>query len=298
MKFSVIVITYNCDHLTRLTIRSLVQQSYPTECYEVIVVDDGSDSQFCIDNHLVSTINYSCYYLPRTNDSCRARARNFGASKAINDNLIFLDGDQYANSNLIRAYSDFLHQYPENQVVLGTRIELSEWQSSLLIKNASDEQLAKLVSRQVDMREDIRLESERDARNNSNLWIVFWSHNFFISKKLFFEIDGFDENFKGWGCEDVELGYRIARLRKAIKLIDNRVYNIGSNEADFHGKYEDYLKNVLLFFKKYNSIDVMFYFSFYESVFFTSYVFPDSLIKKFREFNDKIKLYGAQDLPL
>lgn len=293
MRFSVIVITYNCNHLTQLAISSLVQQSYPSECYEIIVVDDGSDNCFCADEIVLSSINYSCYYLSRTSESCRARARNFGATKAKFDNLIFIDGDQYVNQNLIEKYHEFLQKFSEKLVVLGTRIDLNEWQSSLLIKNFTDESLAtlkKVTSRLLDIREDVRLEIDRDSQMESILWVVFWSHNFCISKSLFFEVGGFDEDFKGWGCEDVEFGYRLAQRKKPIKLLDNRVYNIYVGVDNFNSKYEEYLENALLFFKKHNSIDVLLYFSFYEQAFFGANMNNRSILNVFREFKKKIKL--------
>lgn len=293
MKFSVIVITYNCNHLTQLAVRSLVQQSYPSEFYEVVVVDDGSENCFCAEESMVSSINYSCYYLSRTGESCRARARNFGATKAKFDNLIFIDGDQYVNQNLVEKYYEFLQESSEKMVVLGTRIDLNEWQSSLLLENTNNESLAtlkKVTGRLLDVREDIRVEVDRDPQMGEILWAVFWSHNFFISKSLFFEVGGFDEDFKGWGCEDVEFGYRLAQREIPIKLLDNRVYDIHVSLDNFTSKYEEYLKNALLFSKKHNSIDVLLYFSFYEQAFFGANMNNSSILNAFRELRKKIKL--------
>ena len=42
LPISVIIPTYNRRDLLRETLNSLVQQTYPKNCFEVIVVDDGS----------------------------------------------------------------------------------------------------------------------------------------------------------------------------------------------------------------------------------------------------------------
>ncbi|GAI94262.1 unnamed protein product, partial [marine sediment metagenome] len=39
---SIIIPTYNRKDSLRETLTSLVQQTWPTDCFEVIVVDDGS----------------------------------------------------------------------------------------------------------------------------------------------------------------------------------------------------------------------------------------------------------------
>ena len=42
---SVIIPTYNRRDILELVLRSLAQQTYPPEKYEVIVVDDGSEDR-------------------------------------------------------------------------------------------------------------------------------------------------------------------------------------------------------------------------------------------------------------
>jgi hypothetical protein len=42
-------------------------------------------------------------------------------------------------------------------------------------------------------------------------WFFFWSCNVSVPRALALEVGGFDESFKHWGFEDIELGYRLWR---------------------------------------------------------------------------------------
>jgi hypothetical protein len=50
-------------------------------------------------------------------------------------------------------------------------------------------------------------------------WMMTFSGNLGVSRKLLLETGAFDENFKNWGCEDIELGYRF--YKAGAKFIIN-----------------------------------------------------------------------------
>jgi glycosyltransferase involved in cell wall biosynthesis len=87
---SVIIPTYNREESLRKTLNSLSNQSLQANCYEVIVVDDGStDNTGEIRN---IHFPYSLNYIYQSNQGS-AIARNTGAKEARSPLLIFIDDD-------------------------------------------------------------------------------------------------------------------------------------------------------------------------------------------------------------
>jgi len=46
--------------------------------------------------------------------------------------------------------------------------------------------------------------------------MFFWSMNISVRADDFAAVGGFDERFRDWGAEDVELAYRVAPARGAV----------------------------------------------------------------------------------
>lgn len=99
--FSIIVPTYNREDYIINTLQSVFDQNYSN--YELIVVDDGSTdkTEFIINSRFGESLQYF-----KIQNSERATARNFGASKAKGDYLYFLDSDDilYPDHLALAAY--------------------------------------------------------------------------------------------------------------------------------------------------------------------------------------------------
>src|SRR5215216_518469 len=113
---SVIIPTYNRKDLLRETLDSLAQQTYPSDRFEVIIVDDGStDGTRQI---TAETFPFSLRYGQQSNQG-DAAARNFGAQQSQADILVFLDDDILVEpdylTHLIQA-----HAMSQNRIVVGT----------------------------------------------------------------------------------------------------------------------------------------------------------------------------------
>lgn len=89
-KVSVIIPTYNHKEALRETLQSLAQQTYPSHCFEVVIVDDGSmdGTQEIATENFPFTLRYI-----QQNNQGDAAARNFGAQQSQADVLVFLDDD-------------------------------------------------------------------------------------------------------------------------------------------------------------------------------------------------------------
>jgi glycosyltransferase involved in cell wall biosynthesis len=97
---SVIIPTYNGVSHLKLTLDSFLQQSYPKDCYEIIIANNNSlDNtkkllkQYCLMHKNVKTFvekNQGSHY-----------ARNSAAKKAKGNILYFTDDDMIADANLL-----------------------------------------------------------------------------------------------------------------------------------------------------------------------------------------------------
>lgn len=118
LSVSVIIPTYNRVESLRRTLRSLGEQSYPTDAFEVIVVDDGSTDE-------TRTVEQDVYpfalrYLRQHNQG-EHLARNAAARTSAAQVLVFLDDDITVNTGYLAALAGE-HEVYERTVVLATII--------------------------------------------------------------------------------------------------------------------------------------------------------------------------------
>jgi glycosyltransferase involved in cell wall biosynthesis len=113
---SVIIPTYNRKGSLRETLSSLARQTYPSDRFEVIVVDDGSTDG--TEEIEAETFPFTLRYFWQTNQG-DAAARNVGAQQSGADILVFLDDDILVEAgyltHLIQA-----HDIGQNKIVIGT----------------------------------------------------------------------------------------------------------------------------------------------------------------------------------
>ena len=93
-------------------------------------------------------------------------------------------------------------------------------------------------------------------------WAYFLSGNLSVRKTTIVEAGLFDENFKGYGWEDIELGYRLSRMKvpliylpgainnhhhpvSADDLVE-RKYQMGRSAALFYKKHPDFTIKMFL----------------------------------------------------
>lgn len=177
------------DDLEKI-IEKLEHQTLDRSLYEVIVVDsqspDGTDK-------VMEALKTKYDNLVYVNDAPNilASKRNVGIKNAKGDIIIFMDDDVYPEDGFLKAHYD-ANQIDNNTFYCG-QIRFDQE----LVKNSNyyrfrDEQHLK--------DEDI----DKDLPFNK---VVVMNLSF---RKKYIETVGYvDENFVGYGCEDMEFGYRI-----------------------------------------------------------------------------------------
>ena len=102
---SVIIAVYNCEKYIERCLKSVTNQNYDN--FEVIVIDDGStDKSIEICNKLKEK-NNKINIIHKRNTGV-SDSRNIGIKNALGDYLIFLDADDYVESNYLYTINNIL----------------------------------------------------------------------------------------------------------------------------------------------------------------------------------------------
>ena len=113
---SVIIPAYNRIDLLRETLNSLVRQTYPSDRFEVIVVDDGSTDG--TEQIAAEAFPFILRYFWQSNQG-DAAARNLGARQSEADILVFLDDDILLEPGYL-TFIIHAHEMCKYRIVVGT----------------------------------------------------------------------------------------------------------------------------------------------------------------------------------
>ena len=201
---SVIVSTFNRRDLVLRTVRTLMEQSFPADQYEIVVVVDGSTDGTA---PALRELRPSCgYRIIEQQNRGLAGARNTGWRASERDLLIFLDDDMLCDPSLIRAHFE-AHAQSESTVGVG----------AVLLSTDSHQTLAAACfNREVG---SYALSPESSARPLSISTCIF--SNTSIRRSWMVKSGGFDERFRM--REDAEMATRLVRLGAQPRFVPKAV---------------------------------------------------------------------------
>ena len=212
---SVIIITHNNEHIGRV-VEAVLDQTSSVD--EVILVNDHSDEGFLdgIPDHP------SLRIATPVMEGNRSHNRNIGAKLSSCGILVFIDGDVLIQEGSLSFIRDIGRHAPLTFNVMAQSITLEQ----LCILNQRTDIMKDILDRRFEHLD--RLEGMRDWRLDDSPyspdmedWCVFYSLFCSIPRDLFIQAGGFDESIKGWGCEDVDLGFRLKRMGANIHFIED-----------------------------------------------------------------------------
>lgn len=122
MKFSFITCTYNRDKYLGQTLESVCEQTFPSDNYEIIVIDNNStdNTRQVSEEFQTKYANKPIKYFKEINQGL-SFALNRGIKEAKGDFLIFVDDDETVNKNHLELLDEYLTAYPES-VLAGSRV--------------------------------------------------------------------------------------------------------------------------------------------------------------------------------
>lgn len=204
---SLIITTYNRADALSAVLRTAIEQSVLPD--EVIVADDGSNNQ----TKEVVTQYQAHYPVPlkyiwRPDDGFRlAECRNRALAVAQGEYIILIDGDMLLSRDFI---ADHLRVAQKNIFVQGSRVLLSEKKTNELLRDPHFELPRWYQAGVLKRRSTIRLPwiAYRIAHfKTKNLHGIRGCNcSFFRDEAL--AINGFNNDFVGWGREDSEFVVR------------------------------------------------------------------------------------------
>lgn len=193
---SIIIPTYNGAKRIGKTLKTLAIQGY--SAFELVVVIDGSTDAT---EEIVKESQSQFPFLKIISQENKGRsgAKNNGAFEAAGNLLIFYDDDLKVKRNSIKKHLDIQQKYQSETIISGNVVEPS-------MQSEFSKFRAHLRSTWISRY------SELGMLNEKNLYLT--AANFSISKKLFQELNGFDESFSDG--EDFDLAIRA--FKKGVKI--------------------------------------------------------------------------------
>lgn len=190
MKYSIVIPTYNRAEILKKCLDCLEKQTYKD--FEVIIVNDGGDDE---PRKFIKEFKKLGIKYIYQKHSQQGVARNKGIDISRGDYIIFI-GDDILPSPEWLENIDKTTLERENEGVLG----LTLWHPDI----NPNEFMKYLAPNGPQFNYGI-IKNKDDCG-----WGFFWTSNICVPRK-FLEKERFDENFVGWGCEDLELGYRLQK---------------------------------------------------------------------------------------
>lgn len=208
MKISLIIVTYNRPDALSIILKSIEKQAVLPN--EIIIADDGSTRET---KQLIAKFQQNfpvpLLHVWHEDKGFRAAAvRNRAVIKSSGDYLFFSDGDLFFHPKFI---FDFKKNAKKGEALIGSRIFLSESASQKRIQNKNCDAVFPLFSTEI---ETNRINSVRLPLLNNLHKPLRYSSNLRggllgVWKKDLERVNGWNEEFSGWGLEDTEL---VARL--------------------------------------------------------------------------------------
>lgn len=237
MTLTLVITTYNWPEALHTVLLSVQRQSRPPT--EVIVADDGSDSRT---RELIeqSRAQLKVPLMHSWHEDLgfrAARSRNLAIAKARGDYIAMIDGDMILHPNFIEDHSNYAKR---GYFVQGARAKLSAAGTKHVLE-AQNIDITLL---------DRRLKSKRYGVYSKTLsWLFSGTRlinklsNIQTCNMAFFKSDcinvnGFNEDFVGWGREDSEFGARL--FHAGIKRRDLRF-----NAVAYHLHHEGASRKML-----------------------------------------------------
>jgi glycosyltransferase involved in cell wall biosynthesis len=224
MKITLIITTFNWPESLFLVLQSVRYQIMVPD--EIIIADDGSDHKTKeLVNHFNKKYGLQIMYSWQENIGFRAaKSRNKAILKTSGDYIILIDGDTILHRSFVKDHFDEAESGYFSQ---GSRVLISEKETQILLRTKKIN--FSLFSSNLKNRKN-SIHSEFlsllfSSKNNHHHGVKSCNMAFFREDCI--AINGFNNDFEGWGREDSEF---------VIRLINNGIKrkNIRFKAIQFH----------------------------------------------------------------
>lgn len=259
---------------------------------EIIVVEDDSTEEYhsslktyCMKQNVI--------LLQAKKHGNRAYNRNLGARRAKNPILIFLDADMLLLDTSISALKD-AYATKNSAAFIGMRS--AGRYDPLRMSIVSGINVQEAANNQIKLDYLSELPSIRDTRISATpyrdelpeqkyYWVYYYTCCCSVWRELFIHLGGFDENYSGWGVEDIDLGYRIAATKNISFLRGFGGIHMPHRRDVLYAESDNF-RNLKRLLKKAQTFDVEF---------ISIYRVSAAQLEQIKEFLNRVRMF---DLPL
>lgn len=208
---ALIISTYNWPEALEVCFNSIIRQTSLPD--EIIVADDGSgkDTRMLVQKYAaIFPINIK--HVWHDDKGFRlAEIRNRAILESESDYLIFIDGDIILNREFI---SDHVHFSTKDHFLTGSRVLINERLTNNLLEGSnfhfrffSTDFTNRLNGIRTLKLADFYHHQNKSINDLRGCNMSFWKNDLLL-------VDGFDQQFTGWGREDSDLAVRLMNAGK------------------------------------------------------------------------------------
>lgn len=190
-KVSVVIPTLNRADRLEKTIDLIEQQTVSAADYEVLVIDNNSKDRTAAVLAAKAALYPNLKVFTQLKRGAAA-TRNVGIRQAKGDIVLFIDDDIHAAPNLIETHLEYHRRHP-GSAIIGSVI--SPWD------NATDPFLRYL--------RDHKIFNPYTIATGALDFSYYHTGNVSTERERLVQAQGFNEEFRLYGMEDIELGYRL-----------------------------------------------------------------------------------------
>ncbi|NKB71537.1 MAG: glycosyltransferase [Candidatus Latescibacteria bacterium] len=191
---SIVIPTYDEPERLCAALESLAIQDYPLDDAEIIVIDDASPEPVDAQRLYRAAGSRPLQLLQHQTNQGRAIARNTGIAAAAGEIIVFLDSDMTVAPDFLRLHAQAHRQYPGavaiGQIRFGPQIPINCFTRYIESRGVQGLHPGEAVP-----------------------FKCFVTGNSSVARQLLLQVGLFDEDFRAYGGEDLELGYRLHQPR-------------------------------------------------------------------------------------
>jgi glycosyltransferase involved in cell wall biosynthesis/SAM-dependent methyltransferase len=204
LPLSVVVCTYNREELLKMTLDSLAGQTLGRDKFEIVVIDDGSSdgTRQCVAS-FADRLPIR-YFFQR--NAGLASAKNHGIFAARGDILFFMDDDDIAAPTLLEEHLRSHESYPEDRFAV---LNYTTWAADLSVTP-----LMHFITEVGCFLFYYPYINHGDVLD----YTYFWGGRSSCKRSFLIDHGVFNPVFR-FGCEDIELGYRLSA--HGLKVVYN-----------------------------------------------------------------------------
>lgn len=217
---TLVISTYNWPAALNICLNSVLHQTRMPD--EIIIADDGSQTETKkLVESFIPLFNNKAVHIWQPDDGYRlSLIRNKAFAAASCDYIIQIDGDLILHRKFVE---DHMHFAKKNSFVSGTRVNIKEQRTAALI-NGSGLPAVTFTNKGIEKRYNaFRFPLLRNmypaVSNSKNAYRYVLGCNMAFWKKDLQEVNGYNEEFTGWGKEDNDLAVRLLNAGKQLRFL-------------------------------------------------------------------------------